>query len=150
MTPLPPRTPGWRGRLFAWLAEIATLEHRYGSHDCALFGSGVVLAMHGIDPAAPWRGRYTTWRGGLRILRQAGYRDHIDVVRHLGHPVAPGFEQIGDLVAVDAPGHAAIGVVTGSTISLLRPEGLATLPMVVETVGITPEATRIVKGAWRT
>lgn len=132
IAPLPPRVAGWRSRLIAWLSSIADVPHQYGRHDCALLAAGAVQAMHGVDPAAEWRGRYTTWRGGLRVLRRCGFQDHVDVARRLGQPVAPGFVQFGDLVAVDAPGHPALGIVTGPQVALLRPEGLAFLPLVIE------------------
>lgn len=145
---LPPRAPGWRGRLYAWLAEIAPFPHVYGSHDCALFGGGAILAMHGVDPAAEWRGRYTTWRGGLRVLRSAGYRDPIDVVSRLARAVPQATAQIGDLAIVDTPDHPAIGVVTGATLHLLRPDGLAILPLVAP--GADGIAVPLAREVWRT
>src|SRR5690606_37242555 len=75
--PMTARFPDWRVRLTAWLNEVRRTPFAQGSHDCALFAAGAVVAMTGHDFAAPYRGRYTTTRGGLRVLRRAGFDDHI-------------------------------------------------------------------------
>lgn len=145
MAALPPRLPDWRGRLFRWLAEIAPLPHAYGRHDCALFASGAVLAMHGVDPAAPFRGRYTTLTGGLRVLRREGFRDHTAVVASLGRPVPPAMAQIGDFAVIDTPDMPALGVVTGSQVHHLSLTGLSLTPLIL------PGAARpVAREVWRT
>ncbi|WP_370269248.1 hypothetical protein [Nioella sp.] len=128
---LPARLPGWRGRLYRWLAEIAPQPHVYGEHDCALFASGAIRAMHGVDPAENWRGRYTTLAGGLRLLRRDGFQSHVDVLARLGRPVTPALAQIGDFAVVDTPEMPALGIVTGSQLQLLRLDGLASLPLIL-------------------
>ena len=147
LTPLPPRPAGWHGRLYAWLLSIAGQPHVYGRHDCALFIAGGVQAMHGVDLAETWRGRYTTWRGGLRILRSAGYRDHLDLLARHARPVPPGAAQIGDVAVVDTPDHPALGFVTGGQIQMLRSDGLVSLPLLIP----GPEGvSRTAREVWRT
>jgi len=122
------RTHDWRGRLTAFLAAKARAPFVYGEHDCALFAAGAVEAMTGVDPAAEWRGRYTTWRGGLRVLRAAGHADHVAAVAALLTEVPPAFAAAGDLAVVVGEGGPALGVVQGELIYVLRPEGLALVP----------------------
>ncbi|MEZ5752864.1 MAG: hypothetical protein R3D60_13170 [Paracoccaceae bacterium] len=129
MTPLPPRLPGWRSRLYAWLDASAKEPHVFGRHDCALIIAGGIEAMHGVDPAAPYRGRYTSWRGGLRILRRAGFEDPRALLATLATPVAPISAQIGDIAVLEGEGHINLGFVVGSQIRVLRSDGSAILPL---------------------
>lgn len=124
------RFPDWHPRLVAWLTEVARLPFAYGSHDCALFAAGAVAAMTGHDFAAPWRGRYTTLRGGLRVLRAAGFADHVSLAQSVLPPRAPAFAQPGDLAVIgDTPGDRALGVVQGPGVYVLSPSGaLALVP----------------------
>lgn len=122
------RLPDWRPRLTAYLADSARDGFRYGSNDCALFSAGAVRAMTGHDPAAGWRGTYTTLEGGLKRLMKAGFNDHVALVSSLFQEVAPAFAQVGDIALVDAPNGPALGIVAGETIACLAPQGLGHLP----------------------
>lgn len=125
---IPPRLPDWRSRLNAYFAEVAPVDFRYGSNDCALFAAGAVRAMTGHDPAAAWRGSYTTLEGGLKRLRKAGLADHVAVVDSLLLPVAPAFAQVGDLALLRDHEGQGLGIVAGETVVCLSPRGLAHLP----------------------
>lgn len=127
------RHPDWRGRLIAYVAAAAATPFRPGRHDCALFAAGAVAAMTGFDAAEPWRGRYTTLRGGLRVLRREGYADHLALVTAHLAPVHPAFARVGDLAAVEGMQGMALGVVQGARIYVLRPEGLATVDLLTAT-----------------
>ena len=63
-----PRHSNWTAPLIEYLAAAARRPFKPGHHDCALFAAGAVAAMTGTDFAAQWRGRYTTLRGGLRVI----------------------------------------------------------------------------------
>jgi hypothetical protein len=123
-----PRLSDWRPRLTAYLAETAREGFRYGSNDCALFSAGAVRAMTGHDPAAAWRGTYTTLEGGLKRLRKAGFKDHIDQAGTLFQAVAPAFAQVGDIAGIETPEGWALGIFTGETIACLSPSGLGHMP----------------------
>jgi hypothetical protein len=124
----PTRLPDWRPRLTAYLTQTAHEGFRYGSNDCALFAAGAVRAMTGHDPAAAWRGTYTTLEGGLKRLMKAGFDDHVALVASLFQDVAPAFAQVGDLALVDAPDGPALGIVVGDTIACMAPQGMGHLP----------------------
>jgi hypothetical protein len=117
------RVPDWRPRLVAWLAEVARKPFRPGEHDCALFAAGAIATMTGTDPAAKYRGRYTTVPGGLRILRRDGFADHVALVTGLLEEIPPLMAQVGDLAVVPTPEGPALGVVAGAEVLVLRPEG---------------------------
>lgn len=118
------RLPDWRARLLAYGRESAATAFAYGRFDCALFAAGAVQAMTGTDYAAPFRGRYRTRIGGLRVLRAAGHADHIALAAAT-LPACPVLRaQVGDLAVVAGDDGAALGVVTGEVIWVLHPSGL--------------------------
>jgi hypothetical protein len=119
----------WRPRLVAYLAEIARQPFAPGRNDCALFLAGGVLAMTGEDFAAPFRGRYTTPRGGLRVLRKAGFEDHVALAAHhlSERPVASARE--GDGAVIPTRDGPALGIVQGAGIYGLGPDGLVISPL---------------------
>ena len=121
------KTEGWQIRLAAYLNDCSRRQLAYGQHDCALFAAGAVQAMTGIDLADGWRGRYSTLRGGLRVLRAQGYRDHIALAAaHLPEIAAP---RPGDLAAIDTPDGPALGVVQGAMVYVLGDADLSLLPI---------------------
>lgn len=123
------RRPDWRARLIAYLARAAREPFAEGRHDCALFLAGGVEAMTGVDYAAPYRGRYTTTRGGLRLLRRAGFADHVALAaRHLPE-CPPAFAAEGDGAAVETPEGPALGIVQGEGVYVPGPAGLAVVPL---------------------
>ncbi|MFN4191809.1 MAG: DUF6950 family protein [Tabrizicola sp.] len=119
-----PRLPDWRSRLNDYLGEVAPADFRYGSNDCALFAAGAVRAMTGHDPAAAFRGVYSTLEGGLKRVRKAGFADHVAVVRTLFAEVPAAFAQVGDIAVLDSKGEPVLGVVVGEVVACLSPRGL--------------------------
>ena len=123
------RLPDWRQRLGEYVAGIAKTPFAPGSADCALFAADAILAMTGTDPAAGFRGRYKTLKGGFKRLQKAGYADLAALVAaHLAEiPVA--MAQVGDIAILSADGEAALGVVQGDRIYVRSLGGLATVPL---------------------
>lgn len=117
------RLPDWKNRLHAYLDDCARTPFALGTHDCALFAAGAVAAMTGTDIAAPYRGRYTTLKGGLRLLQQAGFADHVALARHHHAEVHAAFVTPGDLAVIDTAEGAVLGVVQGEGIYVLHVTG---------------------------
>jgi hypothetical protein len=136
---IPPRRPDWQPCLFAYLADVTRRPLAPGRHDCALFAAGAVEAMTGVDPAAAWRGRYTSFNAGLKALKKAGFRDHIALVASHFPEVAPAFAQVGDLGVIRLLGELpALGIFTGEHLAVLRDSGLGFVPR-----EMAPEAWRV-------
>jgi hypothetical protein len=117
------RLPDWRLRLHRYLRETHGHAIVPGQHDCCLFGAGGIQAQTGVDLAAGWRGRYTTFAGGRRVLRKAGYADHVDLIaRHLteAHPV---HADEGDIAVVPVEDGLAVGIVQGAAVYVLTADG---------------------------
>lgn len=117
------RLPDWRARLAAEMTIIRATPFAWGEHDClvGLIGSAVT-AMTGEDPVAPWRGRYTTQAGALRVLRRDGFSDLADLAATLLPPLDhPSEARVGDVMAIpsgDAFGHG-LGLVDGERVFVL-------------------------------
>lgn len=122
----PGRRRDWRPRLAAYLGEVARRGFRPGRHDCALFVAGAVEAMTGEDLAARWRGQYRSLKAGQLALQADGYADHVDLVAHLFSETTPAHAHVGDIAACPGRGGiAALGIVQGASVYVLKPQGLA-------------------------
>ncbi|MDA3888699.1 MAG: hypothetical protein PF443_07845 [Allgaiera sp.] len=123
------RFTDWQSRLISYLHDVLRRPFQEGMHDCALFAAGAVEAMTGEDYAAPYRGRYTTTLGGLRILRKDGYDDHVALAAaHLAE-VPGAFAQPGDLAVIPTDDGPSLGVVQGDRVYCLLPIGLGLEPL---------------------
>lgn len=118
----------WHVALIQYLATCARTPFAEGSNDCALFAAGAVEAMTGTDYAAPYRGRYTTTKGGLRMLRRAGFADHIALAAANLPEIPVSSAKPGDVAAVATPEGEALGVVQGAGVYVLTPGGMGILP----------------------
>ncbi len=124
-----PRFPDWRARLQDYLQKVSRTPFEDGVNDCALFLAGGVEAMTGKDYAAPYRGRYTTIRGGMRILKRAGFEDHIDLALHHLKEKPVAFANVGDGAVVVNGNEPALGIVQGPSIFVLMEHGIAHVPL---------------------
>ena len=124
------RLPDWQARLHCWLKATRQRPIEPGQHDCCLFGAGAIQAQTGTDLAAPWRGRYTSFAGGRRLLRRAGYADHLALIAaHL--PEAHVSRALdGDIAVVPGEDGPAVGVVQGCVVYVLALSGgIGLVPM---------------------
>lgn len=119
------RLPNWQDRLYGYLRQAAHRPFAEGAHDCALFLAGGIKAMTGHDYAADYRGRYTTTRGGLRILRRDGFQDHVALAAHHLSEKPVAFANVGDGAVVMADGAPALGIVQGGAVFVLGARGLS-------------------------
>lgn len=96
-----PKLDGWQDRLDRLVAQATRKPFVWGSHDCGLWAASAVEAQTGVDFAAGFRGRYDSFEAALKLLRAAGYEDHVALAAaHLPEiPVA--FARVGDIAAVD-------------------------------------------------
>lgn len=125
------RVRDWRGRLRDALAHAGAQPFAWGSHDCltGLVGPAV-LAMTDTDCTFAWRGRYTTILGAARVMNSDGFADLADLIGSVLPEIHPSQAGSGDVAAIpthDAFGFA-LGIVTGPTVAVLSPTGLAAMP----------------------
>lgn len=115
----PDRLPGWQSRLSRYIDVAVPRCFEYGVWDCALFVAGAVEALTGQDVRPDWS--YTSRAEGVRLMRAAGHRNHIDYFRSLFRPVAPAAAQPGDIAVM--PGRS-LGILQGRAVYLIGPGGM--------------------------
>lgn len=105
------RFDDWQTRLTTFLSR-----QRGERTDCALFVADAVREMTGFDHAAGLRGKYRSHRGGIRVLRKQGFRDHVEFVESILPEIAPALAQPGDVVVVPVEGEKllALGIMQGA------------------------------------
>ena len=127
--PVVKRTVEWKSRLVDYLAWSVGQKFVYGQFDCALFTFEAVKVMTGFDPGGPFRGQYENLYDGIALLREAGFRDHVDICARYFNEIPPFFAQAGDIAVVPGEDGPALGLVQGSFIYALLPTGMALVPL---------------------
>lgn len=103
--------PAVRDAMAAWCAT----EMRWGVDDCALAIANIDRGILGVDPAAPWRGRYRTKIDAKRVLGTGGLPRALASAarRHGWKRIKPRDARTGDRGIVETPEGAAIVVFYG-------------------------------------
>ncbi|WP_176086995.1 hypothetical protein [Martelella sp. HB161492] len=126
------RLDGWRARFDAACDTMRSEPFSWGENDCAVGLVGnLTLALTGADLAAPWRGRYTTAIGALRVLRHDGFADLGALAASILPECHIARARIGDIAAIpseDGFGFA-LGVVNGERIFVLTDAGFGTVDL---------------------
>lgn len=129
------RFEDWPIRLDRFLQAASGRPFSWGGHgggsDCALFAADAVQAIRGDDPAAAFRGRYTTAIGAARALKRYGAGDlESTATMMLGEPLAnPLLAQRGDVVSVDTEDGPALGVCVGAKVAVVGKTGLVQMQL---------------------
>jgi len=118
-------------KLRLFLDQCREVYFRPGKRDCALFAADWIELVTGVDPAAPWRGRYITLTEGRALLVKDGYREPSDVLAPWLVKDARWMQaRTGDVVVVIEDGEEALGIVAGCHIHVLRSlRGLDVVPL---------------------
>jgi len=124
------RLPDWRVRLAAAIDSIERTPLEMGTHDCALgLAAGVVEAVTGVDIGAPFKGRYSTVEGALKVLSDERATSLTDLVGRYLTAMPIGAMRLGDIAAVpdDGPFGCFLGVCNGERLVVLRADGKGTV-----------------------
>lgn len=130
------RLHGWRTRLHEAVEARRRVPFSFSAGvDCALFVSDCIEAMTGEDPAADFRGRYTTDIGAMRVIRNAGYANLADLVSSKLEEIAPVRAQVGDVAFIpdESPFGGALGIVIGEQVACLHIDGIGSVPRTLMT-----------------
>lgn len=109
------RLENWPRLMNEHIANQMTSHFEWGVHDCLLFSASCVEAITGVDPAAKYRGTYSTALAAYRIMDTAGGIDHLidSCMGEVRRPLA--FAQRGDVVTMpDKKGRVAAGICLGN------------------------------------
>lgn len=132
------RRNDWPNRLMDAVAAAKAKPFAWGESDCCLFACDCILAMTGVDPAAWFRGRYTTRKGAMRCLKTFSGGGIAATVERIAADcrapeILPTQAQRGDVLLVDAPEcppeRLAMGVCVGTHIAAMGPHGVTLVPL---------------------
>lgn len=125
------RARDWRTRLHEAIEARRRVPFSFAAGtDCALFVADCILAMTGEDPAAEFRGRYSSDVSAMRVIRDAGFTDLTDLVSSRLDEIEPVFARVGDVAMIpdDSPFGCALGIVIGEQIAVLHVDGIGSVP----------------------
>jgi hypothetical protein len=132
------RLPDWQGRLSGFLCERQHEPFRYGRWDCFLFVCSAICAITEVDPAAPFRGTYSSRAEcRLRMVAYCGSASVRAVAESLfagdyGMPETIPFRaHRGDVALIKRSRDFSLGLVAlnGIEIVALSAHGLCRLPL---------------------
>ena len=123
------RLSDWRERLHDFLSENARTPFQPGFFDCSLMTGSALSAMSGTDPAAPYRGNYSTIEEGLALLQADGFDDHVAFASSLFPEIPVLSATEGDVAVVRQGNLTGLGIVLGSTIAVASGAGIVQLPL---------------------
>ena len=130
------RKPDWQTLLEQFLRDHQYRPFRYGVWDCCLFVCDAILEMTGTDPAAAFRGKYSSRKQALTAIYEQTGRKSIEsiveqVTDDLQMPeIRTNRAARGDVVLIERPRELSIGLVAlnGYELIVVSQQGLWRLP----------------------
>jgi hypothetical protein len=117
-----------RAAVPVWCAE----EFVWGTADCLLSLADIIKEARGYDPAMPFRGRYSTRIGALRVTREfGGYEGALEAMAHDAGwgEISPSSAKIGDIGIIKNARGAVGGVIKDAALWVGRKNyGFHTFP----------------------
>jgi hypothetical protein len=126
----------WRRRLHEAIEARRRVPFSFAAGvDCALFVADCLQAITGEDPAADFRGRYSSDIGAMRVIRNAGFANLADLVSSRLDEIAPVRAQVGDVAFIpdESPFGGALGIVIGEQVACLHVDGIGSVPRTLMT-----------------
>ena len=121
------RHPDWQIRIIKTIQAASERPFCWGENDCSLFVADACLAACDKDPAAAYRGRYSTEIGAKRVLAKT----HGDIPAALDAlfariPVA--MAQRGDALVFDGPQGQTAAVMWAGQVWAMTEQGARPIP----------------------
>lgn len=134
----------WQSRLSLYLSSVKDKPFEWGAHDCALFSCNCILQETGDDPAAWFRGKYSTKAAAYQALKEfagGGLEETaVKITTARNYPeVLPLMAQRGDVALCNMGGNDTLGIIsfTGRHVLIAADVGIAAHPL------------SIIRRAWR-
>lgn len=103
----------------------------WGVHDCCLFAADAVKALTGVDPAAGFRGTYSTAAEAVDVLARIGGIEA--AAARVGSEIRPLFARQGDVGLLEDGKRLMLGVCAGAMWLVPMAMGLGVRPLAVAT-----------------
>ena len=122
------RRHDWLERLQELVQSRMTVPFEYGVNECCTFCADAVLAMTGHDPMSHLRGKWSSEREALKVLKNLGglLNAVLDV---LGPSHDPNYSQRGDVVYVTGDRDSLLTVNMGEYLMAPSKSGMAYLAL---------------------
>lgn len=133
------RRENWPTELANYIDKRSKMPFEWGTNDCCTFACSWVHILVGFDPSVEFR-CYHDAKSALKLLKEEGGVEVIavNVCQQWGWPECPPLQaQRGDVVLMDTPQGAAMGICLGSRCAFPGVDG------------ITFKLTGEVRRAWR-
>ncbi|PCI62051.1 MAG: hypothetical protein COB35_05050 [Gammaproteobacteria bacterium] len=116
--------------LFAFIEQHKNTPFAWGKFDCCLFAADAITLLTGNDPAAEFRGKYSTALGAKRVLKRYGNGDLVNtLIAKLGEPKAVLCVNRGDAVLINNNNDPAVGICLGNFVAVVTTDGLKTVAL---------------------
>ncbi|MGP9796210.1 DUF6950 family protein [Halomonas sp. 86] len=113
----------WTTQLHATIKAASERPFSWGEFDCCLFAADCCVAICGIDPAAEYRGRYTSEMGAKRVLSNT--HGSLEAAWDACFERVPvKMAQRGDVVLFDSDFGRCVGVVWANAIWAVTESGV--------------------------
>jgi hypothetical protein len=125
------RNTNWRSALYAYFDDVRRVPFDNDSNNCAQFVANGWVLVRPDDPFKKYR-KCKTYNALLRAVKKDGFANHsaffATFMREYDHPSQAKVGDIAVFATDDDIGEAS-GWVFGERVFVLRPDGLATLPL---------------------
>jgi hypothetical protein len=131
------RLPCWQCRLSRFLSLRQRDPFAYGKFDCCLFAANAIQEMTGTDIAAYFRGRYSSRKEALALVKDYVGRVSIRLLtekvatEHGMRKVSILTAQRGDLILIQRSRDYSLGIVdlSGSRVAVLGSSGIGRIAL---------------------
>ncbi len=124
------RKTDWELKLFTAIEKNQNTLFEWGKHDCSLFAADLIKEMTGTDLAEGLRGKYASFKGSLRVIKEQGFKDLAELLdSKLGVQIPVKMAKRGDVVLLKTDKQKAAGIVAGANAVAAGVDGVVLVPM---------------------
>lgn len=126
------RRGDWHSRFNTFIDSVKRQPFDWATNNCGEhFVAGAVMAMTGEDIAGPWRGRYASAVGIVRIMKNDGFASLGDMVASVLPEIHPSRAKLGDVAALpdDGPLGHTLGIVNGEIVLVMGEKSMGAVPI---------------------
>ena len=121
------RHPDWQIRIITTIQAASERPFCWGKNDCCLFVADVCLAACDKDPAAAYRGRYSTETGAKRVLAKT-HGSIAAALDTLFERVPVAMAQRGDALVFEGPQGQTAAVMWAGQVWAMTEQGARPIP----------------------
>lgn len=126
------RLPDWPKRLHDFVDGVKRQPFDWTAFNCGEhWAAGAVMAVTGEDIVAPYKGRWSSARGMVRVMKNEGHADLADWLGSILPEQHVSRVRPGDIAAIpkdDAFGFT-LGIVNGEMIMVLGEQSMGLVPL---------------------